>query len=217
MNWSLLSNIMIKTGTGNINSIKIGITGGIGSGKSVISNLLTMEGIPVYKADDESKRLTDTSPVIRKKLIALIDDSIFTHNKLDRQRLATLIFNDEALLKKVNGIIHPEVREDFRQWVARQASTPSMCCALESAILFESNFEKEVDVILMVFAPVELRLKRVRLRDGISEAEILKRMSNQMPDDLKREKADYVIINDDIQPVIPQVEHFIKSYNIYNV
>ena len=206
MNWNLLSNIMIK----------IGITGGIGSGKSVISTLLTMEGIPVYKADDESKRLTDTSPVVRKKLMALIDDSIFTHDKLDRQRLATLIFNDEALLKKVNGIIHPEVKDDFRQWVAKlpsagaDAKLPSMFCALESAILFESNFEKEVDVILMVFAPVALRLKRVRLRDGVSEAEILKRMSNQMPDDLKREKADYVIINDDIQPVIPQVERFMK-------
>ena len=200
MNWNLLSNTMIK----------IGITGGIGSGKSVVSNLLSLEGIPIYRADDESKHLTDTSPVIRKKLISLIDDSLFINDKLDRQRLAALIFNDETLLKKVNEIIHPEVKNDFLHWVARQASSCNKrkYCALESAILFESNFEKEVDVVLMVYAPVELRLKRVRLRDGTSEEEILKRMRSQLPDDLKRAKADFVIINDDLQPLIPQVERF---------
>ena len=190
---------------------KIGITGGIGSGKSVVSNLFTLEGIPVYRADDESKRLTDTSLVIREKLTALIDDSIYSNDKLDRQRLATLIFDDEALLKKVNGIIHPEVKRDFRQWVEKQVSD---CCALESAILFESNFEQEVDAILLVCAPVELRLKRVQLRDGVSEAEVLKRMNRQLPDEIKRQKADFVIINDDLQPLIPQVELFIQSQNI---
>ena len=97
--------------------IKIGITGGIGSGKSVVSTLLAQEGIPVYKADDESKRLTDTSPVIHHALKALIDDSIFINDKLDRQRLADLIFNDEHLLKKVNEIIHPIVKQDFIKWV----------------------------------------------------------------------------------------------------
>ena len=185
--------------------IKIGITGGIGSGKSVVSSLLIMDGIPAYRADDESKLLADTSPVIRKKLVALIDGSIYLNDKLDRQRLAALIFNDETVLKKVNSIIHPEVKDDFQRWVTNQTSN---CCAIESAILFESNFEKEVDAVLMVYAPVELRLKRVLLRDNVSEKEVLKRMSNQMPDDIKREKADYVIVNDDIHPVIPQVERF---------
>jgi len=202
--------------------IKIGITGGIGSGKSVVSTLFELEGIPVYRADDESKRLTDSSPVIRKKLTKLIDDSIFIGDKLDRKRLAALIFNDEVLLKKVNGIIHPEVRDDFRLWVEKQTSNfirspdtvAKQNCALESAILFESNFEQEVDVILMVYAPIELRLKRVRLRDGTSEAEIMKRLNNQLPDDLKREKADFVIINDDIQPIIPQIEQFIRSLTV---
>jgi len=188
--------------------IKIGITGGIGSGKSVVSNLLALEGIPVYRADDESKRLTDSSPVIRKELIALFDDSIFINGRLDRQRLASQIFDNETLLKKVNGIIHPKVKKDFQQWVAKQTSA---CCALESAILFEANFEQEVDVVLMVYAPVELRLMRVQKRDGVPEAEIIKRMSRQMPDDLKCEKAHFVIINDDIQQVIPQVENFLKT------
>ena len=185
--------------------IKIGITGGIGSGKSVVSDLLELEGIPIYRADDESKRLTDTSPVVRNKLIALIDDRIYINDTLDRQRLAGLIFDDEGLLKKVNDIIHPVVLHDFQQWVTKQTSN---FCALESAILFESNFEKEVDTILMVYASVELRLKRVRLRDGVSEAEVLKRMNNQLPNELKRERADFVIINDEIRPIIPQVERF---------
>ena len=187
--------------------IKIGITGGIGSGKSVVSSVLAMEDIPVYKADDESKRLTDTSPVIREKLKTLIDESIYSNNKLDRQRLASLIFNDEVLLQKVNDVIHPEVKNDFKRWAVKQTAK---YCALESAILIESRFEKEVDVVLMVCAPVELRLSRIRLRDGLTEMDILKRMSHQLPDDVKRKQADYVIINDDVQPVIPQIEHFIR-------
>ena len=188
--------------------IKIGITGGIGSGKTVLSSLLALEGIPVYCADDESKRLTDTSPIIREQLKALIDNTLYVNDKLDRRRLASLIFEDETLLKKVNSIIHPVVGKDFRAWVAQQTSNR---CALESAILFESGFDKEVDVVLMVYAPVELRLTRAMMRDHVQEAEIINRMNRQSPDDLKRKKADFVIINDGVQPLIPQVEQFIRS------
>jgi len=187
--------------------IKIGITGGIGSGKSVVSSLLEMEAIPVYKADDESKRLVDTSRYIRKRIKALIDDSIYINDKLDRSRLASLIFSDEALLNKVNEIIHPVVKKDFEAWTSKQVST---CCGLESAILFESGFEKEVDVIVMVFAPVDLRITRVMLRDGLPEVEVIKRMNRQMPDEIKRQKADYVIINDDKHLLIPQIETFVE-------
>jgi len=189
--------------------IKIGITGGIGSGKSVVSTLLALEGIPVYKADDESKRLTDTSPVIREKLIALINNDIYINDLLDRQRFAAIIFNDAALLKQVNEIIHPVVRKDFAEWVEKQSTA---CCALESALLFESGFNQDIDITLMVYAPVEIRLTRATLRDGVSEAEILKRMNRQMSDDLKRIKADFVIINDDVHPVIPQFEKFVCHY-----
>ena len=188
--------------------IKIGITGGIGSGKTVVSSLLALEGIPVYVADDESKRLTDTSPDIREKLTALIDVSIYANGTLDRQRLASLIFSDETLLKHVNGIIHPVVKKDFETWMAQQSAK---YCALESAILYESHFDNEVDVVLMVYAPVGLRLTRAMIRDGVSEAEILKRMNRQMSDNLIRKYADYVIINDDIHPIIPQVEAFVES------
>ena len=187
--------------------IKIGITGGIGSGKSVISSLLTLAGIPVYVADDESKYLLDTSPVIQKKLKALLCEDIYVNDKLDSKRFASLIFADEELLKKVNGIIHPAVRSDFERWVSKLSSKR---CAIESAILFESGFDKIVDIILMVYAPVELRLSRTMQRDNATEADIMKRMNRQMPDALKREQADFVIVNDGIQAITPQIEKFIK-------
>ena len=193
--------------------IKAGITGGIGSGKSVVSTILAMSGIPVYPADDESKRLTDTSPFIKEGLMSLIDEAVYVEEKLDRQRLASIIFNDGALLKKVNEIIHPVVRSDFMEWAGKQTSN---CCAMESAILFESGFDKGVDIVLMVYAPVELRLTRVMRRDGVPEAEVMKRMNRQMPDELKREQADVVIVNDGLQPLIPQIERFIQSLPLLN-
>ena len=186
---------------------KIGITGGIGSGKSVVSDLIVMAGIPVYAADDESKRLINTSSDIRQKLTNLIDEALYVDGKLDRRRLASIIFNDEAMLKQVNGIVHPAVMLDFKTWAEKQATG---YCAIETAILYESGFDREMDVVVMVYAPIELRLTRAMQRDGASEAEVLRRMNRQLPDELIKEKADVVIINDDIQPLIPQIEHFVQ-------
>lgn len=188
--------------------IKIGITGGIGSGKSLVSSLFRMNKIPVYTADTESKRLSDTSPVIRKKLIRLFGDDIYKNDRLDRKRLASFIFSDEQALKKVNDIIHPVVRKDFQVWEKQQKGK---ICAIESAILFESGFDKTVDVVLLVYAPVELRLTRAMKRDGATEADIMKRMNRQIPEELKREQSDYIIVNDDVQALIPQVDRFLKQ------
>ena len=187
--------------------IKIGITGGIGSGKSVVSSLLRMNKIPVYVADTESKRLSDTSPVIRKKLVDLFGNDIYVNDMLDRKRLASFVFSNEHVLKKVNEIIHPVVKKDFQTWEKQQKGT---MCAIESAILFESGFDKTVDMVLLVYAPVELRLTRAMVRDGATEADIMKRMNRQIPEELKRKKADYVIVNDDVQALIPQLDRFLK-------
>ncbi|HCC52533.1 MAG TPA: dephospho-CoA kinase [Porphyromonadaceae bacterium] len=187
--------------------IKIGITGGIGSGKSVVSSLLRMNKIPVYVADTESKRLSDTSPVIRKKLVDLFGNDIYVNDMLDRKRLASFVFSNEHVLKKVNEIIHPVVKKDFQTWEKQQKGT---MCAIESAILFESGFDKTVDMVLLVYAPVELRLTRAMVRDGVTEADIMKRMNRQIPEELKRKKADYVIVNDDVQALIPQLDRFLK-------
>ena len=191
--------------------IKVGITGGLGSGKSVVSALLDVSGIPVYIADNESKALADTSPVIQRDLKKLLGDDIYSDGKLDRKQLATLIFSDDVLLKKVNEIIHPIVRKNFGEWVLKQESE---ICVIESAILYESGFDNDVDVVIMVYAPVELRLTRAMKRDGATEPKIMKRMNHQMPDAFKREKADFVIINDDVQPLIPQVERILEQLTI---
>jgi dephospho-CoA kinase len=183
--------------------IKIGITGGIGSGKSVVSTLLAMNGIPVYAADTEGRRLSDASPVIRKRLIDLFGDDIYVNDTLDRKRLASFVFSSKQVLRKVNEIIHPVVQKDFLAWVQQQKEK---VCAIESAVLFESGFDKTVDAVLLVYAPVALRLMRAMERDGATEADIMKRMNRQMPEELKREQADYIIINDDIQALMPQVD-----------
>ena len=188
--------------------IKIGITGGLGSGKSVVSSLLTMAGVAVYVADNESKILADTSPVIQQKLKELLGNDIYADGRLVRKRLASLIFANEELLGKVNEIIHPVVRNDFKEWVSMQESE---YCAIESAILYESGFDRDVDVVLMVYAPVELRLARAVQRDGATEAEIMKRMNRQMPDALKRKQADFVIINDGAHALIPQIDSFLNA------
>ena len=211
----------------------IGLTGGIGSGKSTVASLLEIYGIPVFVADEESKHLLDSfnptlnpnrvaNPVrvrsrietadhlslLREQLTALLGDSVFGPDGLNRHLMASLIFNDAKLLERVNAIIHPEVGRHFRSWIERQTTQFSV---LESAILFESNFDRYVDVCLMVYAPFELRIRRVMMRDPVTEAEVLQRMQHQLPDEEKIKRAGFVIYNDEKQPLIPQIEKFIQS------
>lgn len=188
--------------------IKIGITGGIGSGKSVVAELLRLCGVPVYIADEESKRLTATSPVIRRQLTALLGTDIYPDGQLDKRRLAARIFHDPACLQQVNAIIHPEVNRHFQDWAARQ-QTPF--CAIESAILFESGFDRTVDVSLMVYAPPALRISRAMERDRATRAEVLGRIENQLADEIKKERSHYVIYNDDCRALIPQVADFLAG------
>lgn len=187
--------------------IKIGITGGIGSGKSVVATLLRLYGIPVYIADEESKRLTNSSPVIRRALVDLVGEAVYdADGKLDKPRLANFIFGQPEHLARVNAIIHPEVNRDFLDWSERQEKA---FCAIESAILFESGFDRIVDVKLMVLAPLEIRLERAIARDHASREALERRIKSQMADEEKALRSDYVIHNDDRQALIPQVENFI--------
>lgn len=186
--------------------IKIGVTGGIGSGKTVVTTLLEVMGIPVYIADEQSKRLTDTSPIIKEKLIALFGPDIYTPKGLNRGLLASYIFNSAEDLRKVNRIIHPEVNRHFLDWVDQQ---PGDLCAIESAILFESGFDRIVDFSLMVYAPVELRIERVGKRDGATREEIEKRINSQLSDEIKKERSSFVVFNDNTHPLIPQIQEIL--------
>ena len=191
--------------------IKIGITGGIGSGKSVVAALLELSGIPVYIADTESKLLTATSPVIREKLVALFGEELYTADSLNKRQLASHIFGNPERLGQVNAIIHPEVNRHFLAWVER-LNTP--VCAIESAILFESGFNRIFDTTLRVYAPMEIRIGRILERDSVSREEIIRRIESQLPDEVKKEKSDYVIFNDGEQALLPQITAFLAGLKI---
>ena len=190
-------------------AIKIGITGGIGSGKSIVSHLLQVMGIPVYISDAEAKRLICSDPFIRKGLQALLGKDIYSGNTLNKQLLASYLFASPEHAQIINGIIHPRVKENFRQWVHHQINT--WVVGIESAILVEAGFTDEVDVVVMIYAPEELRISRAIRRDTSSRELIEKRIQSQMNDEKKREYAVFVIINDDKTPLIPQILNLMKS------
>ncbi|NDV83860.1 dephospho-CoA kinase [Bacteroides sp. 51] len=189
-------------------SIKLGITGGIGSGKSVVSHLLEIMGVPVYIADTESKRLTATDPQIRCELTDLLGEEVYRNGKLNKPFLANYLFSDPEHAQKVNGIIHPRVKEDFRQWIDVHKQAPVI--AMEAAILIEAGFADDVDYIVMVYAPWELRIERAMKRDNSSREAIVKRIESQMSDEKKKAQAHHIIINDDIESIIPQIEALLQ-------
>ncbi|MDR2949163.1 MAG: dephospho-CoA kinase [Prevotella sp.] len=192
--------------------IKLGITGGIGSGKSTVSEIFSLCNVPVYIADIESKKLVVSSPVIREKLIQLFGEELYANGVLNKALLASHIFNDKNKLETVNTIIHPEVGNDFNKWIKNHSQYPIV--AHEAAILFESGFDKMMDKIVMVYTPLEIRIQRTMLRDNISREKVLERIQNQMPDEEKAKLSDFVIVNDNTISLIEQVTSIIKQLRI---
>ncbi len=175
--------------------IIIGITGGIGGGKSTISALLREKGFLVYDTDQEAKRLQNTNPDIRKKLINLFGDDIYNQeNVLDRKKLAGIVFKQPDLLSKLNEIIHPEVKRDFLNWQEKHADEPFLF--IESAILFEGGLKDFVDKIVVVTAPEDIRIQRVIKRDQTTATKVRERMAQQMPENEKIKLADIVLDSD---------------------
>lgn len=187
--------------------IKFAITGGIGSGKSYVSSLLEERGIPIYNADFESKRLTVQDEGIRKELVALLGEDIYQGATLNKPLLASYLFANSDNALKVNSIIHPRVKDDFRRWVESQKDVPLV--GLESAILYESGFDDVVDQVVMVYAPEAVRLQRAMKRDNATEEQVRARMSAQMDDEEKRSKADFVLMNDGIMPLDVQLDDLV--------
>jgi dephospho-CoA kinase len=183
----------------------VGLTGGIGSGKSTVSRLLEIMGVPVYVADTESKKLVNTSPHIREQLIATFGRQLYKDGELDKAMLASLIFGNKEHLRRANSAIHPVVFDDFRQWAARQ--TAASFVVIESAILFDSGFNKTVDVTVNVSAPLEVRIRRVEKRDRISREAIQTRIDSQLSEEERNRLSDYIILNDETSALIPQVEN----------
>ena len=184
--------------------MKICITGGIGSGKSVVCNIFRQLGIPVYDADTEAKKLYNTQPEIAEKIKKEISEEVFDKKGIiDKQKLAGIVFNDETVLKKLNKIVHPYVIRDFEEWCAHHANAPYVL--KEAAILFESGTDKKCDKIITVTASLELRIQRTMQRDKRTKQEVELIIDKQSGDDEKIKRSDFVIINDEQQMVIPQV------------
>lgn len=190
--------------------IVLGITGGIGSGKSTVSEILALSNIPVYIADKESKRLTSSSRSIRKKLTDLFGKELYRNDVLNKQLLASIIFNDKEKLKAVNRIIHPEVKEDLQKWIKEKSSAYSLV-ATESAIMFESGFYKLADKMLTVYAPPDIRISRVMKRDNTTREKVQERIKTQMSDEEKVKLSDYVVYTDDKHSLIEQTLQIVQD------
>lgn len=178
----------------------VGITGGIGSGKSTVAHLFEIMGYPIYYADIRSKWLMNNDPKIKEQLIATFGKKVYP-GALDRQALAAIVFNDKDALAKLNKISHPAVEQDFRRWCEEQKSP---ILFKEAAILFESGSYKNVDKTICVVAPETIRVSRVMRRDGVSAKQVQERIKNQWSDEKKIGLADYVIQADEREMVIPQ-------------
>lgn len=187
---------------------KIGLTGGIGSGKSFIAGILQKMGYPVFFSDEFAKSIYDVDQVVKSSLISYFGAELYSSGNLDRTMLATIIFEKEENRQKVNELVHPRVRKAFLDFVAQQKSK---IVFNEAAILFETGGHAMMDATILVTAPVELRLKRAMQRDGSSEAEVLARINRQWIDELKIPMADYLIINDDQHPLLQQIEQIINK------
>ena len=190
---------------------RIGITGGIGAGKSLVAEIIKAMGYPVYNSDERAKELTESNPKIKAGLIFLFGEEIYQNDTLNKFALAQAIFSNESLREKVNALIHPIVREDFNLWALAQNNS---LVFNESAILFETGSFKNFDAIILVYAPKELRIKRIMKRDNCSENEVLKRINSQFSDEEKYQLTEFRVLNDEQTPLLVQVEKIILNLSL---
>ena len=176
--------------------IVVGLTGGIGSGKSTIAEMFRELGVPVYNSDERAKLLMNTSKKIKKQLVELLGKKAFLDDKLNKAFIAKKVFNDADLLKQLNHIVHPVVRKDFIKWMKKQKAAYVI---QETALLFENNNQDLYDIVILITAPKELRIERVLSRDETSKDQIMARMNNQLEDEIKVELANLVIENIDLK------------------
>lgn len=188
---------------------KVGITGGIGSGKSTVCRLFEQNGIAVYDSDARAKALMAEDATLREQLVEAFGAECYNEQGLDRAYLAGRVFGDEAELQRLNGIVHPAVKEDFRRWADAQRGA---YVVLESAILFESGFDTEVNTTLAVMAPMEERLRRTVERDGVDREAVRRRMEHQLSDDELHARAARTIVNLRMDYLESDVEQLHKIY-----
>jgi len=182
--------------------LRIGLTGGIGSGKTTVAKIFEVLGVPVYYADDAAKRLMAEDVKLREQIIGLLGEESYKGTEPNRSFIASRVFGNDQLLSELNAIIHPATIADAEQWMNKQ-TTPY--CIKEAALIFESGADKYLDKVIGVSSPESLRIKRVMQRDAISEDQVRSRMAHQIDEEEKIQRCDFVIINDGRQPLIEQV------------
>jgi dephospho-CoA kinase len=188
----------------------VGITGGIGSGKSTVCRIFKLLGVPVFEADTVAKYLYDTNSEVKAGLIRLFGEEIYTADDLlDRKKLASIIFNNELYLSQVNELVHPVVRNEFVNWMKLQQNVPYIIH--EAAILFESGFYKMMNFTILVSAPEEQRIARVVARDGVTEQLVRERMQKQWNEEKKQQLASKILVNDNKNLIIPEIIQIDKN------
>lgn len=192
----------MSTSLKNSKPLLVGLTGGIGSGKTTVAKVFTAMGVPVFNSDSVAKEIVNTDKEIVKAIKGLFG-SVYSNNKLDAKKVAAIVFNDKEALNKLNKIVHPKVAEHFNKWVNENQTAPILI--KEAAILIESRAYQQMDKIILVTASNEIKIERVKKRDGISETKVKERMSKQLSDAEKLSYADFTIDNGGGKLVIPQV------------
>ncbi|NCT92978.1 MAG: dephospho-CoA kinase [Chitinophagaceae bacterium] len=192
--------------------LKIGLTGGIGSGKSTVSDIFRVLGIPVYNADKQAKTLMEQDPGLRAKVTDLFGPEAYAGGQLNRKWIADIVFNDRYQLERLNAIVHPAAISAGEAWALEQNTA---YVVKEAALFFEAGSAAGLDYIIGVYTPKHLRIQRVMQRDGLSRDAVLQRMAQQIQEEIKMRLCDFVIVNDEQQLLIPQVlrlhEQFIKE------
>ena len=181
---------------------KIGLTGGIGVGKTYVSKTFQQMGIPIFNADEQAKKCMVDDANLKVAVQLAFGENIYLKGVLQKQVLAKIVFNNSEALSKLNDLVHPIVKQKFEDWCALQSASMVI---KEAAILFESDAHLGLDAVICVSAPEKLRIARVQIRDGILVEQIQSRMSKQMPQTEKEELADFLIVNDEVQLLLPQV------------
>lgn len=191
--------------------LRLGVTGGIGSGKSTVCQLFEHLGVPVYYADQRAKEIVNEDPEIRNRLTEAFGEKTFINGIYNRSHVASIVFNDKSKLEIINGIIHPAVFKDWEKFCKHHQDKPYI--VKEAAIMLETDSKQSIDKIALVYAPLELRLERVMTRDGADKEAIMARINSQMPEEEKLKLADHVIINDGTKSVIQQVLALHQQYS----